>query len=408
MDTLVSETAPYAGAVRLGTPGAALVQPAATDAARQEAFIPSPCVQNHAANIMPLRNGDLGCVWFGGTQEGIPDVSVYFSRLARGASEWSAPEKLSDDPARSEQNPILFPAPDGALWLIWTAQISGNQDTAIVRRRVSTDDGHTWGSITTLFDRVGEDGVFVRQPPLVLDTGEWLLPIFYCRARPGEKWVGSYDVSAVRISADGGETWTEHAVPESTGCVHMDIAQLGDGSLLALFRSRWADSIYESRSTDRGRTWSAPTPTALPNNNSSIQFTHLANGHLALVFNDINASGVTERRASLYDDIEDDSTDAKLPEPEAAGTGERSAFWGTPRAPMTLAISEDGGRSWARKRDLETGDGFCMTNNSREKLNREYSYPSIKQGPDGALHIAFTFYRQAIKYVRVTEDWMRG
>jgi hypothetical protein len=28
-------------------------------------------------------------------------------------------------------------------------------------------------------------------------------------------------------------------------------------------------------------------------------------------------------------------------------------------------------------RDLETGDGFCLTNNSKDGLNREFSYPSI-------------------------------
>jgi predicted neuraminidase len=96
-----------------------------------------------------------------------------------------------------------------------------------------------------------------------------------------------------------------------------------------------------------------------------------------------------------------------LAEP-VANAGERAAVWGVPRAPMTLAISENGGRSWPYKRNLEVGDGYCMTNNSREQLNREYSYPSIHQGPDGALHIAFTYFRQAIKYVRVSEDWVRG
>jgi len=391
---------------RLGQPDANIVRPAESDAERREAFLPSPCVQNHAANIMPLPGGDIGCVWFGGTQEGIPDISVYFSRLVAGQDRWSEPVRLSDDPTRSEQNPILFPAPDGKLWLLWTAQTSGNQDTAVVRRRISTDNGRSWGPVETLFDRVGASGVFVRHPPAVLDNGDILLPIFYCIARPGEKWVGSYDTSAVRISCDGGKTWQEYQVPDSTGCVHMDVAQLRDGSLLALFRSRWADNIYSSRSEDRGRTWSAPTPTALPNNNSSIQYTRLANGHLALLFNDINAEGVTELRTSLYDDIEDDSH-GELNEP-VGRPGERQAVWGVPRAPMTVAISEDGGRSWPHKRNLEVGDGYCMTNNSREQLNREYSYPSIKQGPDGALHIAFTYFRQAIKYVRVSEDWVRG
>ena len=392
---------------RLGQPDAAVVRPAQTDAARLEAYLPSSCVQNHAANIMPLPNGDLGCVWFGGTQEGIPDISVWFSRLPARGNRWTDPEKLSNDPTRSEQNPILFPAPDGKLWLLWTAQLSGNQDTAIVRRRISDDNGQTWGPIETLFDVIGTSGVFVRQPPVVLDNGDIVLPIFYCHGRPGEKWVGSYDTSAVRITSDGGRSWQEYAVPDSTGCVHMNVEKLADGSLLALFRSRWADNIYASRSQDNARTWSAPTPTALPNNNSSIQFTPLANGHLALVFNDINADGVTERRASLYDDIEDDAGGPALKEP-AAAAGERSAFWGVPRAPMTLAVSEDGGRTWPYKRNLEVGDGYCMTNNSREQLNREFSYPSIKQGPDGALHIAFTYFRQAIKYVRVAEDWVKA
>jgi predicted neuraminidase len=386
--------------------GAATLRANSIDPARLDAFLPSPCVQNHAANIMPLPGGDLGCVWFGGTQEGIPDISVYFSRLPEGGDTWTEPVRLSDDPTRSEQNPILFPAPDGRLWLLWTAQISGNQDTAIVCRRISLDNGRSWGPTETLFDRVGTSGVFVRQPPAVLDNGDWLLPIFYCNSRSGEKWVGSYDTSAVRVSSDAGQTWQEYPVPDSTGCVHMDISQLRDGSLLALFRSRWADHIYSSRSTDRGRTWSTPVPTALPNNNASIQFTQLANGHLALVFNDVNAEGITERRASLYDDIEDDSG-AELKEPTLQA-GERAAVWGVPRAPMTLAISEDGGRSWPYRRNLEVGDGYCMTNNSRQQLNREYSYPSIKQGRDGALHIAFTYYRQAIKYVRVAESWVRA
>ena len=345
------------------------------------------------------------CTWFGGTQEGIPDISVYCARLPAGGGHWLPPEKLSDDPGRSEQNPILFPAPDGTTWLLWTAQRSGNQDTAIVRRRVSRDGCRTWGPVETVFDTVGTSGVFVRQPPVVLDTGDILAPIFYCHGRPGELWVGSHDTSAVRLSADGGRTWQEAAVPGSTGYVHMGVEQIGDGSLLGLFRSRWADSIYESRSHDHGRTWSAPVPTVLPNNNSSIQMTRLRNGHLALAFNDISAADSPDRRASLYDDIEDDGQSLADP---VARPGERAAIWGVPRAPMSLAISEDGGRTWPRKRDLETGDGYCMTNNSREKLNREFSYPSVKEGADGALHVAFTYYRQAIKHVRLTEAWVRG
>lgn len=381
------------------------VLPAPNDPARLECFIPSPCVQNHAANIMPLGNGDLGCVWFGGTQEGMADISIYFSRLPRSSDRWTAAVKLSEDAARSEQNPILFPTPEGPLWLIFTAQKSGNQDTAFVRRRVSQDDGATWGPIETLFAPEEGRGLFVRQPPAVLADGDWLLPVFHCQGVPGRKWVGDLDTSAVKLSSDRGATWREVAVPDSLGCVHMNVVALSDGTLLAHYRSRWADSIYESRSTDGGASWSAPVPTALPNNNSSIQATALADGRLALVFNDVNAEGATERRASLYDEIEDEDG-AGVPEGAApAAPGARSAYWGVPRAPMTLALSSDGGRTWT-KRNLEVGDGYCMTNNSRDRTNREFSYPSVKQDRDGSLVIAFTYFRQAIKFVRVRPEWV--
>ena len=360
------------------------------------AMLPSGCPQNHAANLLPLPDGTLMCVWFGGSQEGKADISVWGSRLAPGATTWSEAIKLSDDPERSEQNPVLFQAPDGVLWLLWTAQHAGNQDTAIVRYRQSHDGGKHWGAIATLLD---EPGTFIRQPITVMPNGNWLLPVFYCRTRPGEKWVGNDDISAVKISADGGKSWRDVAVPQSLGCVHMNIIPLADGSLAAFF---WADHIWYSQSTDFGESWSAPIPTTLPNNNSSIQATTLSNGDLALVFNNMSAAGASERRASLYDEIEDD--DGRK-EPECTG---KTAFWGAPRAPMTVAISTDGGKSWPWMRNLDEGDGYCMTNNSEQKLNREFSYPSIKQGEDGNLHIAYTWYRQAIKYVRVSPQWVKG
>ena len=173
------------------------------DAHVQTAMLPSSCPQNHAANLLPLPDGSLMCVWFGGTQEGIADISVWGSRLAPGSQQWSDAAKLSVDATRSEQNPVLFLAPDNVLWLLWTAQISGNQDTAIVRYRQSRDLGKTWGEIATLLDK---PGTFIRQPIVVVDNGNWLLPVFYCRTQPGEKWVGNDDISAVKISGDGGKT----------------------------------------------------------------------------------------------------------------------------------------------------------------------------------------------------------
>jgi predicted neuraminidase len=392
------------------TPGSAvpngLLHVHPDDPARTVADLARPMVQNHAAQLMVLPDGTLACVWFGGSMEGKADISVYMSRLGPGSGQWTPPVQLSNDAGRSEQNPILFPAPDGTLWLMHTAQISGNQDTAIVRRRISRDNGKTWGPAETMKDVPAT--TFVRHPIHVHTDGSWLLPAYYCHVLPGQKWDGSLDESYVLRSTDEGKSWQQHPVPESVGCVHMSIVAGAGGRVLGFFRSRWADNIYSTRSDDGGRTWAKPVQTVLPNNNSSIQALRLADGRLAMIFNASSAADATERRASLYDELEDDGVPASS---AAAGTDKlqpaRRAFWGAPRAPMTLALSEDDGHTWPWQRNLEVGDGYCMTNDSERGLNREYSYPSLRQSPDGALHVAYTVFRQHIRHARVMPDWVK-
>jgi len=55
-------------------------------------------------------------------------------------------------------------------------------------------------------------------------------------------------------------------------------------------------------------------------------------------------------------------------------------------------------------RDLDVGDGYCLTNNSEQRLNCELSYPSVTQSADGCLHLAYTYHRQANKYLPVPRD----
>ena len=91
-----------------------------------------------------------------------------------------------------------------------------------------TDGGRTWGPTHTLIPETDAGGVFVRQPITVLPSGRLLLPVFHCVRVPGRKWVGDRDYSGVLISDDG-ETWREVLVPDSIGCVHMNIGRLSNG-----------------------------------------------------------------------------------------------------------------------------------------------------------------------------------
>ena len=381
------------------------LRPVPGDPQRQEAFLPTRAQQTHAAFLHPLRNGDLACVWFAGTEEGQPDVSIHFSRLPTGSGQWSDEIRLSDDPSRSEQNPVLFETPAGELWLLYTSQDFGNQDTSVIRRRISVDNGATWGAIETLFD---EPGIFIRQPIVVLANGDWLLPVFHCRPVPGEKWSGKDDISAVKRSSDGGRTWTEYEVPGSRGAVHMNIVDLGGGRLVAFYRSRYADHIHRSTSPDSGRTWTAPQPTVLPNNNSSIQARALSDGTIALVYNHISAADSPERRKGLYDEVDDGKP--PVGEASAATQNLRAPIWGTPRAPLSIVLSADGGETWGPRRDIASGDGAALSNDTSEaeRRNRELSYPTIAETPDGLINVAFTWFRRGIKFVRFPRNWVTG
>lgn len=370
------------------------------NSAWQEAYLPTKTIQSHASNLLRSPNGDLLAAWFGGKQEGIPDICIYTARLPANSNTWEPAEKQSHDDQHSEQNPVLFQTPEGPLWLLWTSQDAGNQDSAIVKKRVSSDGGRTWGELETLFD---EPGTFIRQPLVVLQNGTWVLPIFRCRSEPGERWIGNDDISCIKSSRDQGKTWQETVVPKSYGAVHMAIVPLKSGTYLGIFRSRWADFVYTSVSED-GVHWSVPKATELPNPNAGIGATTLDSGKVVLIYNHSSAKGLVEKREGLYDDITPASDTRKNQKSKHPG---KEAFWGAPRAPLCIATSNDDGKTWV-KETLEDGDGFCMTNNSEQKLNRELSYPSIVPDGKGGVHVAFTFWRQTIKYVHLGSEYFEN
>ncbi|MBW5447051.1 exo-alpha-sialidase [Cohnella sp. CFH 77786] len=356
-----------------------------------EALLPTPHIVNHAPSMIELQNGDLLMVWFAGdTEEGRSDIRIVMSRLPKGGLRWSDPVPISDDPVRSEQNPVLFQMKDGRLLLLHTAQApredkkerynpatnvdaATRQETSEIRSRVSEDNGHTWGP-TQVFS--GTPGSFCRAPIEVLSNGDWIFPMWISR-RDGQTVFGN-DTSLVRISADEGRTWTEYPIPGSRGRVHPNIIEWGEGRLSAFFRSRSADWIYVSRSADYGRTWSEPERTTLPNNNASIRAIKLQSGRLAVIYNHFQA-----------------------------GDDPNATVWPKTRYPVSIALSEDEGRTWPYIRQLEQGDGFAGEANRHH--NRTYEYPWILQARDGLLHAAYAYgNRGSMKHVVLSEEWIIG
>ncbi len=351
----------------------------------QEFNIPTPCVSNHASNLLELGNGDLLCTWFGGSMEGTPDVSVYLSRYDRNRAVWLAAQKVSDDPTRSEQNPALFHHPSGDIWLLYTGQVKTDQGTSIVRVQRSADDGQTWSAPEILFAKAG---TFIRHAPVLSSSGQLILPVWQSNIRNA---FGD-DLSLVHVSGDGGRTWEVNPVPDSLGCVHMDILE---NCSVAFFRRRKADFVYRSVSSDGGVTWSAPEPTSLPNNNSSIQARELADGRIALIYNDISSTG-QENECSVPPWIKD--REAFLSECEFT---KNRAIWGVPRNPLVISTSADLGLTWTRELEVEADPDLRGRNDKHGSFIGDYSYPSIIQTQDGNIQISYSFLRDYIKHLTI-------
>ena len=363
--------------------------------------------QNHAPQLCWIRPDLLGCVWMAGSGEGTAGMSVFLSLLGAEGGGWSEPQRISRDQERSEQNPLLFVS-DGCLHLIHSAQLVRDPEdraavdasssfsmqwTAVLRHQWLALDGldpsesetwsaEAWSTPVDLFD----DPAFCRNPPYPLENGQWLLPIYRSLEAGGA--FGHDHSEMVRLDPSGQCLDKPFGIPDSTGRVHGSVVASRDGEqLIQFFRSRLADQIYRSVSSDDGHTWSAPEPTQLPINNSSIQACRLASGRLAMIFNRFGFA----------------------PDPAASGEplewGE--ARWPRTRWPLSIAISDDDGLHWPWIRDIDTGFGFCGPMNW--DLNGQLAYPTLIEGQPGELHVAYSWAgRQAIRYVTLREQEVIG
>lgn len=334
---------------------------------------------SHAPSLLELPNGDMLCAWFAGTFEGATDISIIVARLSKESNKWEEPIQVSKDPNRSEQNPSLFLAPSGEIWLVYTAQLArvegkdNMQFTSVIKRQKSNDLGKTWTEPDVLFEKPGS---FCRQPIQILSNGRFIVG----------HWISTDSVDGLKgdptvfqISDDQGKTWRSVPMPKSNGRVHANIVEIEGSHLIAFMRSRAADFIYKSESFDNGDHWSEPVATVLPNNNSSISALKLTSGRLAIAYNPTHAPNSNPNEVA----------------------------WPGLRCPIAVALSEDGGKTWPIIRNFELGQGFVGTENSTN--NNQYEYPYLLQSHDGHLHLAYAYHtRLSVKWITFLEEDVLG
>ena len=296
----------------------------------QEAPFPS-C---HASTIVE-REGALVAAWFGGTDEGEPDVGIWLAQ--RGATGWSIPVEVATGVVEGKRypcwNPVLFQPSQGPLLLFY--KVGPNPRSWWGMLMESTDGGKTWSKPRRL-----PDGILgpIRAKPVELESGRLLC---------GSSSEHAGWVVHVEWTDDLSRSWHKSGPlndPKEFGAIQPTILDWPGPSVQMLCRSR-QKRITELWSQDGGQSWGPMKATELANPSAGIDAVLLGDGRALLVYNP------TERG----------------------------------RSPLSLAVSEDG-RSWKQVLALEAEPG-------------EYSYPAMIQAKSGPVHVTYTWKRKLIRHV---------
>lgn len=327
----------------------------------------------HPASMTELDNGDLYLVYYGGAGEYATDTNVYGARLkggatapsARGgaapggaASAWTDPKVIAHDPFRSVGNAVAWQAPDGLVWLFYVVRFGDVWSTSRIQAKVSKDRAETWSDA---FPLVLDEGMMVRNLPIVLSNGNYLLPIYRETGQDTEQ-VGPDSTSLFLLYDVKTKKWTPTGrITSRIGNIQPAVVELSPSHLIAYCRRGGGYGptkdgfLVRAESRDGGLTWSKGEDSAFPNPNAAVEFLKLKSGSLVLVYND-SMSG---------------------------------------RTPLAVALSADGDKSYPFRRNLADG-------------KNDYAYPIGFQARDGRIHIVYTSDRRStINHAIFDEAWIR-
>ncbi len=315
--------------------------------------------------IERTRGGRLWAAWVGGGDN-------EYAYMALGTSDddgltWTDVRMVIDphDPSlQQERRSIvgnLWLDPDGRLWFFFDQAVTyfdGRAGLWATRCDNPDSDDPQW----TVPQRIWHGCALNK--PIVLRDGTWLMSAsLWDRGKiPAHETSfqeAFHDLDPFRgvnplASTDGGRTWERRGTvtfPHSQ-FDEASIVERKDGSLWMTARTK--ASVWESFSTDGGRTWSAPQESAIKNASSRHQVRRLTSGRLLLIKHGPSV-GVT--------------------------TAPPASHWGG-RRELTAFLSDDDGITW------QGG----LTFDEREPV----TYPDIALSPDGAIYVSYDYARETL------------
>lgn len=404
----------------------------------------------HGPTIVELPDGDLLSAWFQGSGERwADDVKIMGSRLVKGDTSWSDTFLMADIPGFPDINPIMFMDTKDRLWLMWYPVLANQWETSIPMYRISEDynnpgapiwswqdiifakpGGNTergiqpadrfveavsqqlveyevylkeeliqeiqedkqdylimlWDKYKLKIDSLAKGENMIRRGRLLEGDTEIDVQIGYPLSRRigwqtknkpiiiGDRIIipfysDGFDCSLFAITDDLGKTW-KFSNPVLGGIgIQPTIAITREGSLAAYLRDNGPPPkrMQRTNSDDGGMTWSIAKDVELPNPGAGFDMATLASGEWLIVYNH----------------TEDGRHD------------------------LTVAISDNDGKSWNWKKKIEYDD-------RKEKATSSH-YPAVIQGANGVIHTVYSYHHKdrdegpgkTIKYASFPVSWVK-
>eukprot|EP00051_Salpingoeca_urceolata_P002219 m.48197 g.48197 ORF g.48197 m.48197 type:complete len:697 (+) comp11979_c0_seq1:470-2560(+) len=342
---------------------------------------------NHDSALMALPDGSLFAIWYSTIAEPGRMLCAAYSTLAAGGDSWADARVFWDVPDRNDHAPaLLYDSKNKQLVHfegLSSAATWGNLATIM---RKSSDGGKTWTRAEIIFPTHGLHHMPV-ETAIVLANGTWLLPT--------DAVTGGSGYTVVHLSTDNGETWLDHGDGRGdvkTGNavlgIHGAVVELRNGSFFAFGRGNdlpgrcaGGSCLAQSLSNDHGITWhhsasefpgihGGQRETLLRLSQGPIMMTGFANVDLPV----IDASNKTRFVRGLYS-----------------------------------ALSFDEGNSWSHHRILsDDSKGHEVVGFDLRLFNMSFStaepdgYCSLRQAPDGTVHVLSSRIHYAMTYEWLT------
>jgi predicted neuraminidase len=398
----------------------------------------------HSSSVVELPDGALLAAWFQGSGEcSADDVRIMGARKPVGMAKWSEPFLLADTPGHPDCNPVLWIDKENRLWLFWSAILSNDWDSSLVKYRISTNymatngppkwdwqdnlhlkpaDFHQqmlsgWkpllGSIFFVPRAISAEMSTMPIPLLLLDAWKHLLVVVLLLGGP-------VAVNAWRRRRTGRTGWKRFALRASAMyaslivvCVGGTIGyfslqssdklnqrlgwltankpvQLASGEIvLPLYSDRFVASIM-AISSDGGTTWEASDP-LVGYGNIQPSLVERRDGELVAWMRESGLRkrircSVSSNRGRNWSSV----SDSELPNPGAkvAVVGLANDDWVMAYNPLVdgrhslcVSVSHDEGETWRPFHSLEE---------SLPDIG-SFSYPCLAEMADGCIQVTYTY-----------------